>query len=96
MCKQAKIEYRSPHKIRNGHGVYAVKQAEDIEEFKAYSQNMMHRSMEITDRLYGRLGGDDVKAVVTGRKQQVNGVNETLFQDFLSWYEGKNKAPNED
>lgn len=89
-CKLAKIPYLSPHKLRNGHGVYVVKQAEDIEEFKAYSQNMMHGTMEITDRLYGRLDGDDIKAVVTGKKEKTENDKHLLFQDFMSWLEDGN------
>lgn len=84
-CKLARIPYLSPHKLRNGHGVYVVKQAEDIEEFKAYSQNMMHGSMEITDRLYGQLSGDDVKAVVTGKKEKTENDKHLLFQEFMNW-----------
>ena len=88
-CQLVNIPYRSPHKIRNGHGVYAVKKATDIEEFKAYSQNMMHESMEITDRLYGRLNGDDVKAVITNKSSSSNSEREALFNDFLEWMESK-------
>ncbi len=32
MCKRANIEYKSPHKIRHGYGVYGVKHARTIEE----------------------------------------------------------------
>ena len=38
MCKRAKIEYKSPHKIRHGYGVYGVKHARTIEELKAISR----------------------------------------------------------
>lgn len=50
--------------------------------------------MEITVRLDGRLAVDDVKTIVTGQKEQSVSANEELIQDFLAWYEGKNKAPN--
>ena len=52
----------------------------------------MHESMEITDRLYGQLGNDDVKAVVTGKKDQPDKAKEALFKDFLAWVEGKDNA----
>lgn len=81
--------YAGVDKIRNGHGVYAVKQAKDIEQFKAYSQNMMHESMEITDRLYGRLSGDDVKAVILNESSKNEDDREALFRDFLAWMESK-------
>ncbi|MBN2045304.1 MAG: hypothetical protein JW757_09815 [Anaerolineales bacterium] len=85
----AKIPYRSPHKIRNGHGVYAVKQAKNIEEFKAYSQNMMHENMQITDSLYGRLSRDDIKAVITAEKNVKSDNREALFNEFIEWLESK-------
>jgi integrase/recombinase XerD len=42
LCYRAGIPYRSPHKFRRGHGVYAVKHSNNFEEFQAYSQNMGH------------------------------------------------------
>ena len=93
-CIACGISYKSPHKLRNGHGVFAVKQAENIEEFKAYSQNMMHESMEITDRLYGRLSGEDVKAVVKGVNKSVSKDREAIFEEMLTWFETTKKTQN--
>ncbi len=77
-CKAAKIPYRSPHKLRHGHGVYAVQHAKTMAQFKAYSQNMMHESMDITDRLYSRLNSDEVKKVVLGV-----GKSEEITHDLV-------------
>lgn len=90
LCKKAKLVYKSPHKLRNGHGVFGVKAARTIEEFKAFSQNMMHESMGITDRLYGRLAGDDVRNAISGLRQDEADEKTTeelfiQFSQFLKW-----------
>ncbi len=92
-CKLAGIPYRSPHKLRNGHGVFGVKVAENLERYKAFSQNMMHGSMDITDRLYGNLAREDVKNAISslgGDDPLDIGDGETLkefreFQAFKRW-----------
>lgn len=50
---------------------------------------MMHGTMEITDRLYGRLDGDDIKAVVTGKKEKSEDDKHLLFQKFTQWSENQ-------
>ena len=35
LCNRARIYYRSPHKFRRGHGVYAIKNSSNLEEFDA-------------------------------------------------------------
>lgn len=94
LCASANISYRSPHKLRNGHGVYGVKTAKTIEEYKAFSQNMMHESMEITDRLYGKLARNDVKTIINRLSSMPKKNVEDLelleqFRDFLDWREDK-------
>jgi hypothetical protein len=56
----------------------------DHEEFKAYSQNMMHESMEITDRLYGRLNNHDVKRIIQNDIER-DGELASLIQEFMEW-----------
>ena len=68
MCARANIEYRSTHKIRRGHGVYAVKHAKNYEEFQAYSQNMGHEDPGTTYKYYSKLSKDDVKNVILRNK----------------------------
>lgn len=48
---------------------------------------MMHETMEITDRLYGLLAGDDVKNTITHlrEKSEISSEHEELFRDFLSF-----------
>jgi len=62
LCARANIAYHSPHKLRHGHAVYAMSHATTIADFKAVSQNLMHASLGITDRVYGVLQGEDVQA----------------------------------
>ena len=64
ICESAGLVYKSPHKIRHGFGVYGVKNAKDIKEMKAISQNMMHANMGITDGLYGKLAEDDLDDIM--------------------------------
>ena len=91
LCGQANIAYKSPHKLRNGHGVYGVKVARTIEEFKAFSQNMRHESMEITDRLYGRLANDDIRKTISQfrEKDSEGNEDEKLFNQFREFQEWK-------
>jgi integrase len=66
LCQSAGMFYRSPHKLRHGHAVYALKRACTIAEFKAVSQNLMHADLRITDRVYGVLSADDVQGTIAG------------------------------
>jgi hypothetical protein len=80
-------------------GVFGVKATENIEQFKAFSQNMMHGSMDITDRLYGNLAREDVKNAISsfGGNDLIDvDDEETLkefreFQEFKRWRKQLNK-----
>lgn len=60
------LPYHSPHKLRHGHAVYALKNARDISDLKAISQNLMHSNLSITDGVYGVLSNLDVRTKITG------------------------------
>lgn len=66
LCERAEVEYHSPHKLRHGHAVWALKQAKTMAELKSISQNLMHSSIGITDGIYGRLVEDDVHEAILG------------------------------
>lgn len=55
--------------------MYALKLAKDFGDFKAISQNMMHKSISITDGIYDILSESDVK-------DQINslGVRDNLTE----------------
>lgn len=64
ICKKAGIPYLSPHKLRHGHTVYALKRAQNVAQLKAVSQNIMHKSLVTTDQIYGNLVNDDVQDII--------------------------------
>ena len=64
LCQRAGVVYKSPHKIRHGHGVYGVKNAKNMGQLKAFSQNMMHANVGITDGIYGRLAEDELGEII--------------------------------
>lgn len=65
ICSLAGIPYLSPHKLRHGHTVYALKRASNVAQLKAISQNIMHSSLVTTDQIYGRLINDDVQEIIS-------------------------------
>jgi site-specific recombinase XerD len=69
-CYRAGVPYLSPHKLRHGFVVHAIKQARTMAELKAISQNVMHASVTITDQVYGRLVGDDVRQIISSLGKQ--------------------------
>lgn len=64
ICQLAGVPYLSPHKLRHGHAVHGIKQARNMQELKAVSQNLMHKSVMITDGVYGNLVADDVRNTI--------------------------------
>ena len=85
LCKRAGVVYHSPHKLRHGHVVYSLKQAHDIADLKAISQNVMHASLAITDGVYGVLSGLDLADKITGLGRAPSGStsdNSTLINQL--------------
>lgn len=66
LCARAGVTYKSPHKLRHGHVVYARNLARNMEEFKAISQNVMHSSVLVTDQVYSDLTNHQVQSVISG------------------------------
>jgi len=52
LCTRADVPYLSPHKLRRGHIVWASERCENIADYKAVSQNVMHNSINLTDTVY--------------------------------------------
>ncbi|MDL1909684.1 site-specific integrase [Chloroflexi bacterium CFX6] len=65
ICEKTGIPYLSPHKLRHGHTVYALKRASNVAQLKAISQNIMHASLVTTDQIYGKLINDDVQEIIS-------------------------------
>ncbi|HCS40354.1 MAG TPA: hypothetical protein DIW44_12320 [Anaerolineaceae bacterium] len=66
LCVIAGVKYKSAHKFRHGHTVWALKRAKDMEQLKAISQNLMHANIGITDGIYGNLENGDVHNTIAG------------------------------
>ena len=64
ICDRAGVEYKSAHKLRHGHIVYARGLARNMEEVKAISQNVMHANAIITDQVYSALTSNQVQNVI--------------------------------
>jgi site-specific recombinase XerD len=84
LCRLAGVEYKSAHKFRHGHAVYALKRAKTVEQLKAISQNLMHSTIGITDGIYGNLVQDDVHEVILGLSEEDQPVDkETGFNQMV-------------
>lgn len=69
LCNRAGVKYHSPHKLRHGHAVFALKHARDMKDLKAISENLMHSTVGITDGIYGRLVEDDRRNLIRGLRE---------------------------
>ena len=69
---KVELHYHSPHKFRHGHAVYGLKNAKDIGDLKAVSQNLMHSNLNITDGIYGMLSEDDIQ-------QRIDNVSKVTY-----------------
>lgn len=61
----AGLPYKSPHKFRHGHAVYALQHAKTMADYKAVSMNLMHEDIRVTDGIYAPLAGDEVQRRIT-------------------------------
>jgi integrase len=86
LCKRAGVEYLSPHHLRHGHTVWAMDKATTRLDMKAISQNLMHASLETTDRIYARMVDDEVATQLSnlgqgGKKEkELLSLLKELFQ----------------
>jgi integrase len=97
LCEKAGIAYKSAHKFRHGHAVYALKRAKTVEQLKAISQNLMHSTVGITDGIYGNLVEDDVHNTIMGltagsenERSRISPELEKLIRQFVAQQAGKN------
>lgn len=82
ICQKAGVEYKSPHKLRHGHIVYARNLAHDMEQVKAISQNVMHSTVLTTDQVYGSLTDNQVQSVISslGQTRSPGSREELILQ----------------
>jgi integrase len=90
LCTLAGIAYKSAHKFRHGHAVYALKHCSTMEEFKSVSMNLMHSNMGITDSIYGKLVEDEIHNTIVGlSKKSGKPAGEdlqTMFEEMIRKY----------
>lgn len=65
MAEKYGFHYLSPHALRHGFAVYGIKNAKNMVEFQAVSQNLMHDNIGITSGIYSQLTADDVNKTIT-------------------------------
>jgi site-specific recombinase XerD len=70
LYQQAGLPYKSAHKFRHGHAVFALQHARTMADYKAISQNLMHSDVRITDGIYAPLLGDEVRERITALTSQ--------------------------
>jgi site-specific recombinase XerD len=82
ICQKAGVEYKSPHKLRHGHIVYARNLAHDMAQLKAISQNVMHANVLITDQVYASLTDNQVQNVISslGQSRSSGSRKELIMQ----------------
>ncbi len=62
----AGLPYKSPHKFRHGHAIYALQHAKTMADYKAVSMNLMHADIRVTHGIYAPLLGEEVKQRIAG------------------------------
>jgi site-specific recombinase XerC len=84
---KVELPYHSPHKFRHGHATYGLKNAKDIGELKAVSQNLMHSNLSITDGIYGMLSDDDIQQRIDNISKvthgEINQNKEEIKKQFM-------------
>ena len=83
----ADVDYKNPHAFRHGHIHYGLSLAKSMEQAKAISQNVMHGSTAITDRIYSRMNHEQVASVISGlgaAETSIKGENHSNVTALIS------------
>jgi integrase len=75
LFKMAGLTYKSAHKFRHGHALYCLSHSQSMDEFKAISENLMHSSTYITDKIYFRQNKDERRAIMKSLGQRSKSSN---------------------
>ncbi len=62
----AGLPFKSAHKFRHGHAVWALQHALTMADYKAISQNLMHSDIRTTDGIYAPLIGGEIQHRIAG------------------------------
>lgn len=66
LFRSAGLAYKSPHKFRHGHAVFALQHAQTMADYKAVSMNLMHGDIRVTDGIYAPLASAEVRERIAG------------------------------
>lgn len=55
---------------------YSIEQAKDLDDLKAFSQNLMHSNLSIIDGVYGILSEDNVRDRIVALSSDKDEVNQ--------------------
>ncbi len=81
LFEKAGLPYKSAHKFRHGHAAYGLLHCQTMADYKAVSLNLMHESLEITDRIYVHLRLDDMRNRISKlADQDIKAPNDELLQ----------------
>lgn len=84
LSAQAGLLFRSAHKFRHGHAAYGLLHCETMADYKALSLNLMHESLEITDRIYVHLQKEDHRHRIARLSCKSVGMPDQELQQYLS------------
>jgi integrase len=96
LLKRVGLPYHPPHKFRHGHIQYGQAQSKTIADYKAVSLNVLHSTMEITDRVYSNINDGEVQNRISGLEKTSGEKNQddlALIREFLEWKIGKSNSP---
>lgn len=104
LFRMAGLPYKSAHKFRRGFVTFTFKQAKTLQDFKAISLTVMHRSLNITDQYYAKFSDEDTREIirnltaadgeVTGRDQPEVDEDAALIAEFLRFRQTRSKGAN--
>ncbi|PKO02215.1 MAG: hypothetical protein CVU43_08855 [Chloroflexi bacterium HGW-Chloroflexi-5] len=77
---RAGLPFHSPHKFRHGYATYCMNHYKELPQLKAFSQNLMHSSITITDSVYGILSNASKKKNLLKLNPEKNETSEDLIQ----------------
>ena len=83
LCNMAGVEYQSSHACRYGHIQFGADNSSSMDEFKAVSQNVMHESVDITDKIYARMNADKVNEKISNMGSKNRDIPDSNLEERI-------------
>jgi site-specific recombinase XerD len=80
----AGLSYKSAHKFRHGHAAYGLMHCQTMADYKALSLNLMHESLETTDRIYVHLAQKDLRTRIARLADQMVNQPDDELRGYLN------------